>query len=92
MAKTTANAPSSRAYPPAAIRSMARSRQSDCRYRLQGAGDAIARIEPPATRRPANFKFTTGAYPNQLNNLGIHGHFVYVPNTGASPNGRFAST
>ena len=53
---------------------------------FKAAGDAIARI-PPAN--PPVFTFTTGAYPNQLNNLGIKGDFVFVPNTGASPNGPF---
>jgi hypothetical protein len=51
---------------------------------FKAAGDAIARIPPGA-----NFIFTTGAYPNQLNNIGIHGNFAYLPNTGASPNGPF---
>ena len=46
------------------------------------AGDAIARIPPGA-----NFIFPTGAYPNQLNNIGIKGNFAFIPNTGASPNG-----
>jgi YVTN family beta-propeller protein len=50
-------------------------------------GDAIARIQPGSANDPANFKFPTAAYPNQLNNLAIHGNFVYLPNTGASPNG-----
>jgi YVTN family beta-propeller protein len=45
-------------------------------------GDALARIPPGAA-----FTFTTGAYPNQLNNVAIHGGFAYLPNTGASPNG-----
>jgi YVTN family beta-propeller protein len=45
-------------------------------------GDAIARIPPGA-----GFVFTTGAYPNQLNNVAIKGNFAYLPNTGASPNG-----
>ncbi len=45
-------------------------------------GDALARIPPGA-----NFTFPTGAYPNQLNNVAIHGSFAYLPNTGASPNG-----
>lgn len=45
-------------------------------------GDALARIAPGAA-----FTFPTGAYPNQLNNLAIHGGFAYLPNTGASPNG-----
>jgi len=54
---------------------------------FNATGDAIARIEPGDPANPANFKFKTGAYPNQLNNLAIHGHFLYVPNTGASPNG-----
>ena len=45
-------------------------------------GDAIARIPPSGP-----FVFTTGAYPNQLNNIAIKGNFAFVPNTGASPNG-----
>ncbi len=45
-------------------------------------GDAIARIPPGMTAT-----FTTGAYPNQLNNVAIKNGFAYVPNTGASPNG-----
>ncbi len=45
-------------------------------------GDALARIAPGA-----NFSFTTGAYPNQLNGIGIKNGFAYLPNTGASPNG-----
>jgi YVTN family beta-propeller protein len=49
---------------------------------FNAAGDALARI-PPGT----SFTFPTGAYPNQLNNVAIKGHFAYVPNTGASPNG-----
>jgi hypothetical protein len=53
---------------------------------FKAAGDAIGRI-PPAN--PPVFTFTTGAYPNQLNNLGIKGDLVFVPNTGASPNGPF---
>jgi YVTN family beta-propeller protein len=31
--------------------------------------------------------FVTGAYPNQLNGLAIKNGFVYLPSTGASPNG-----
>jgi YVTN family beta-propeller protein len=53
---------------------------------FKAAGDAIGRI-PPAN--PATFTFTTGAYPNQLNNIGLKGQFAFVPNTGASPNGPF---
>lgn len=45
-------------------------------------GDALARVAPGA-----NFIYTTGAYPNQLNGIGLHGDFAYLPNTGASPNG-----
>ena len=48
------------------------------------AGDAIGRIPPQP-----GFTFPTGAYPNQLNNIGIRGNFAYLPNTGASPNGPF---
>ena len=45
-------------------------------------GDALARIPPGP-----NFTFPTGAYPNQLNGVAIHGGFAYLPTTGASPNG-----
>jgi YVTN family beta-propeller protein len=54
---------------------------------FKAAGDAIARIAPPATPQPADFTFRTGAYPNQLNSIGIRGNFAFIPNTGASPNG-----
>jgi YVTN family beta-propeller protein len=53
---------------------------------FKAAGDAIARIPPTV---PPTFTFPTGAYPNQLNNIGIKGNFAFVPNTGASPNGPF---
>ncbi len=49
---------------------------------FKAAGDALGRIPPGA-----GFTFTTGAYPNQLNNVALHGGFAYLPNTGASPNG-----
>jgi YVTN family beta-propeller protein len=49
---------------------------------FKATGDALARIPPGP-----NAVFTTGAYPNQLNNVAIHGGFAYLPNTGASPNG-----
>ena len=54
---------------------------------FKAAGDALARIAPPATPAAEDFKFVTGAYPNQLNSIAIRGHFAFVPNTGASPNG-----
>jgi uncharacterized protein (TIGR03437 family) len=54
---------------------------------FKALGDALQRIAPPATPVAADFRFTTGAYPNQLNNIAIRGRFAYVPNTGASPNG-----
>src|SRR6185436_13889509 len=54
---------------------------------FKAAGDALARIAPPATPAPEDFKFVTGAYPNQLNNIAIRGKFAFIPNTGASPNG-----
>jgi YVTN family beta-propeller protein len=47
-------------------------------------GDALARVAPTA-----NFTFTTGAYPNQLQNVALKGNFALLPNTGASPNGPF---
>jgi uncharacterized protein (TIGR03437 family) len=56
---------------------------------FRAAGDALARTAPPAAPVAADFRFTTGAYPNQLNNIGIRGKFAYLPNTGASPNGPF---
>lgn len=49
---------------------------------FKAAGDALARIPPGP-----DFIFTTGAYPNQLNNIAVKGNFAFVPNTGASPNG-----
>lgn len=51
---------------------------------FKAAGDALARVAPGA-----NFTFTTGAYPNQLQNIGIKGGWAFLPNTGASPNGPF---
>lgn len=54
---------------------------------FNATGNAIGRIPPGDPNNPANFTFPTGAYPNQLNNLAIHGNHVYVPNTGSSPNG-----
>ena len=56
---------------------------------FKAAGDALQRIAPPAAPVAADFKFVTGAYPNQLNNIAIRGKFAFVPNTGASPNGPF---
>jgi len=54
---------------------------------FKATGDALARIPPGDPANPANFTFSTGAYPNQLNNIAIKGNFAYVPNVGASPNG-----
>ena len=54
---------------------------------FDAAGDALKRIAAPAAPVAADFKFPTGAYPNQLNNIAIRGRFAFVPNTGASPNG-----
>jgi YVTN family beta-propeller protein len=54
---------------------------------FKATGDALARIPPGDPANPANFTFTTGAYPNQLNNIAIKGSFAFVPNVGASPNG-----
>jgi YVTN family beta-propeller protein len=54
---------------------------------FKALGDAIARIPPGNPADPANFKFVTGAYPNQLHSAAIKGDFVFVPSTGASPNG-----
>src|SRR5207302_10634995 len=54
---------------------------------FKAAGDALQRIAAPATPAPEDFKFVTGAYPNQLNNIAIRGRFAFVPSTGASPNG-----
>ncbi|MFN0165083.1 MAG: beta-propeller fold lactonase family protein [Bryobacteraceae bacterium] len=54
---------------------------------FRAAGDALARVAPPAAPAPEDFRFVTGAYPNQLNGIAIRGRFAFVPNTGASPNG-----
>ncbi len=60
---------------------------------FKALGDALARTAPLPATDEANFKFTTGAYPNQLNNIAIKGGYAFIPNTGASPNGpRSAST
>ncbi len=49
---------------------------------FKAQGDALGRVPPGP-----NFVFTTGAFPNQLNNVAIKNAFAYLPNTGASPNG-----
>jgi uncharacterized protein (TIGR03437 family) len=54
---------------------------------FKAAGDALQRIAPPANPTDADFKFVTGAYPNQLNNIAIRATHAFIPNTGASPNG-----
>ncbi|MBC7927338.1 MAG: beta-propeller fold lactonase family protein, partial [Bryobacteraceae bacterium] len=54
---------------------------------FKATGDALARIAPKDPADPNNFTFTTGAYPNQLNNVAIKGGYAFLPNTGASPNG-----
>jgi YVTN family beta-propeller protein len=54
---------------------------------FKAAGDAIARVAPPATVTEADLRITTGAYPNQLTGIVVKGNFAYVPSTGASPNG-----
>ncbi|MFN7932799.1 MAG: beta-propeller fold lactonase family protein [Bryobacteraceae bacterium] len=54
---------------------------------FRAAGDSIARVAPPATIDEASLRFTTSAYPNQLNSMIVKGNFAYVPSTGASPNG-----
>jgi YVTN family beta-propeller protein len=54
---------------------------------FKATGDALAKIAPGDPADAANFKFVTGAYPNQLNNIAIKGNFAFVPSTGASPNG-----
>jgi uncharacterized protein (TIGR03437 family) len=54
---------------------------------FKAAGDALARTAAPAAPVEADFKFTTGVYPNQLNNIAIRGGYAFIPSTGASPNG-----
>jgi YVTN family beta-propeller protein len=56
---------------------------------FKALGDALQKIAPLPATDEANFKFTTGAYPNQLNNIAIKGGYAFIPNTGASPNGPF---
>jgi hypothetical protein len=57
---------------------------------FKAAGDALARTAPPRTPAPDDFKFVTGAYQNQLNNIAIKGDFAFLPATGASRTGRLA--
>src|SRR5262249_439286 len=54
---------------------------------FKATGDALARIPPGDPAHASNFIFTTGAYPNQLNNIAIKGNFAFIPDVGASPNG-----
>jgi YVTN family beta-propeller protein len=57
---------------------------------FKALGDSIGRIAPPPAGQAvveADFKFATGAYPNQLANVALKGNFAFLPNTGASPNG-----
>jgi uncharacterized protein (TIGR03437 family) len=54
---------------------------------LKAAGDVLHHIAPPANPAPADFKFTTGAYPNELNSIVTNGNLAYIPSTAASPNG-----
>jgi YVTN family beta-propeller protein len=49
---------------------------------FKALGDAINHIEPGKDPR-----FVTGAYPNQMQAVGIKNGFAYLPNVGASPNG-----
>lgn len=49
---------------------------------FKALGDAINRVEPGNDPR-----FVTGAYPNQMQAVGIKNGFAYLPNVGASPNG-----
>jgi YVTN family beta-propeller protein len=54
---------------------------------FKATGDAIRHIPPGDPNNPANFIFTTGAYPNQLNNIAVKGNIAFVPSVGDSPNG-----
>jgi YVTN family beta-propeller protein len=47
-------------------------------------GSALGHVAPTD---PPTFTFVTGAFPNQLNAIAIHGDRAYVPNTGASSDG-----
>ncbi len=47
-------------------------------------GSALDRIP---SRTPDEFFFTTGAFPNMLNNIAIKGNHAYLPNNAPSPNG-----
>lgn len=47
-------------------------------------GSALERI---AAANPAVFDRVTGAFPNQLQGLAIFGNKIYIPSTGASPDG-----
>lgn len=54
---------------------------------FKAAGNALDRVAPPATPTESDFRFTTGAYFNQLNNIIVKGNYAYIPAVGASPNG-----
>lgn len=54
---------------------------------FKAAGDAIAKVAPPATIDESTLRFTTSAYPNQLNSIVVKGNYAYVTAVGASPNG-----
>ncbi len=49
---------------------------------FKATGDAIRRVEPGQEAT-----FVTGAYPNQMQSIGVKNGFAYIPNVGASPNG-----
>jgi YVTN family beta-propeller protein len=54
---------------------------------FKAAGSSVDRVPQPATPVESDFRFTTSAYPNQLNNIALKGNYAYLPSVGASPNG-----
>ncbi len=56
---------------------------------FKATADAILKQESKEKEPNGDLKatFITGAYPNQMQAIGVKGNFAYLPNVGASPNG-----
>ena len=57
---------------------------------FKAATDAINKLESKEKEKDGKTlkpTLVTGAYPNQMQAIGVKGNFAYLPNTGASPNG-----
>src|SRR5262249_46366935 len=56
---------------------------------FKATADAINKQESKEKDDKGNLKatFVTGAYPNQMQAIGVKGNFAYLPDVGSSPNG-----